>query len=156
LEIRPRAGIAPRQFAHLVLEAVQLLEQNLMHGKKRLGDRLQCRVMLRKLHNPAGEARFLGPAHLETEAPQNTPETHLGIVELSLHQLAGGQKRVSCAGADLQCTGLNERNQQERAAKLFYFSGFPLNHKPASERVLSFKAYASLGNRLHALVARIS
>ena len=43
------AGIAPRQLAHLCLKAVQLLKQNLMHGKKRLGDRLQRRMMLRKL-----------------------------------------------------------------------------------------------------------
>jgi len=70
---QPRAGVALRLLANLFLEAVQLLKQDLMRGKKRLGDRLQRRMMLRQLPNPAGEARFRGPAHLEAEAPQNAP-----------------------------------------------------------------------------------
>src|SRR3974377_2420458 len=65
-----------------------------MHGEKRLGDRLQGRMMLRKLHNPAREACLRGSAHFETKASQDASEAHLYIVELSLRELACGQKRA--------------------------------------------------------------
>jgi len=81
--------------AKTIPPAVQPFKQDLMHGEKRLGDCLQRRVMLRKLHNPAGEARFRGPAHLEAEPPQNAPGAHLHVVELALHQLASFRGSVS-------------------------------------------------------------
>jgi len=128
---KPHPVIAPLQLVHLFLKAVQLSEQDLMHGKKRLCDRLQRRGMLRKLYNPAGEACLRGPAHLEAEASQNASEAHLDIVKLSLHQLACGQNRARLLpGADLQCTGRNQPSRSSwampRASFRSVFTGIAL------------------------------
>ena len=60
-------GIAPRLLAHLFLKAVQLPQQNLVYGKKRLGDCLKHRVMLRQLLDPLAKPRR-GRPDLQAEA----------------------------------------------------------------------------------------
>ena len=47
-----------------------------------------------ELANLRFEARRRGWPDLEAEAPQNSPQTHLEIMKLDLHQFARGQQRA--------------------------------------------------------------